>query len=331
MLMHEDLVPPPDATLKAAKQSDWRTEYHVLLGLKRSGHVVKVQGLGSDLTVIRKSVEKFKPQIVFNLMEEFDGVAVWDQNVVSYLELLKIPYTGCNPRGLILARDKALTKTLLSYHDIPVPQFQVFPKGQKIKTDSSLKFPLIVKSLTEESSTGISQNSVVKDEQKLSERVEFIHQSIGTDAIVESYIEGRELYAAILGNARLQVLPIWELDFRNIPENVPNIATSKIKWNPNFRDKYKITTRKANLDENTEKKIQDVCKQVYKVLGLSGYARLDLRLTPDGDIFVLEANPNPDVSIDEDFADSADKAGIKYPELLSRILNLGIAWYESRT
>src|SRR5262249_26080236 len=162
-------------------------------------------GVGGDLTPVRSAIEEFKPQIAFNLLEAFADVATFDQNVVAYLELLKVPYTGCNPRGLVLARDKALTKKVLSYHRIPVADFAVFRRGHRARRPRRLKFPLIVKSLTLDASIGISQASVVEDDAKLEERVRFIHESLETDALVERYIEGRELYVGILGNQQLQV------------------------------------------------------------------------------------------------------------------------------
>jgi len=149
---------------------------------------------------------------------------------VSYLELLQVPYTGCNPRGLFLARDKALSKKLLHYHRIRVPDFAVMKRGRRIQRPKRLDFPLIVKSLTQEASIGIAQASVVEDDAKLVERVQFVHESIGTDAIVEQFIAGRELYCGVIGNERLRVLPVWELTFDNLPEGRHAIATERVKW-----------------------------------------------------------------------------------------------------
>src|SRR5690606_19560 len=155
-------------------------------------------------------VENFKPDIVFNLLEEFHGETLYAQNVVSLLELLRVPYTGCNPRGQMLARGKDLSKKLLKYHRVPVPAFAVFPIGRKVRRPGRLKFPLIVKSLSEDASRGIAQASVVDSDEKLNERVAFIHKRIKTAAIAEEYIDGREIYVGVIGNDRLQVLPVWE-------------------------------------------------------------------------------------------------------------------------
>ena len=206
VLMHKDLVPPESLNGNDPSQAEWKTEYDVVTTLRKLGHEVKPLGVKSDLGVIRTAVEEWKPHIAFNLLEEFDGLAVYDQNVVSYLELLHIPYTGCNPRGLMLARDKVLSKKLFSFHRIPFPEFMVVPQGRMVKRPKWLSFPLIVKSVTEEASLGISQASIVQDDEKLKERVGFIHQNVGTGALIERYIEGRELYVGILGNGHLHVL-----------------------------------------------------------------------------------------------------------------------------
>src|SRR5688572_26997151 len=183
-------MPPESIPEGVEKESQpWRTEFDVISTLKAMGHEVYPVGLGSDLAVIGKAFEEHKPHIAFNLLEEFDGQALFDQHVVSYLELMKQPYTGCNPRGLTLAHDKALTKKILSYHRIPVPGFGVFPKGQKVIRPTRLRFPLLVKSVIEEGSVGISQASVVNDDTKFAERVEFIHRQTQSHAIAEQYIE----------------------------------------------------------------------------------------------------------------------------------------------
>lgn len=325
-LMHKDLVPPDDTTKLAEEQIEpFKTEHHVVSTLERLGHEVRPLGVDSDLAVLRRAIEEFKPDIVFNILEEFAGQAVYDQNVVSYLELLRVPYTGCSPKGMVLARDKALSKKILSYHRVPVPDFVVFPIGRKFRPPKRLKYPLFVKSLIEEASLGIAQASVVNSEAKLHERVQFIHERIGTDALVEQFIEGREFYVGILGNERLQLFPIWELLFTKADEDIPVIATAKVKWDRNYQKKYGVETRLAeSLPESIPLKIHNLCKRVFRALELRGYARIDLRMTPDGRIYVLEANPNPQLARDEDFAESAKAGGMAYDQLLQRILQLGM-------
>lgn len=331
VLMHEDLVPPDQLNGHDLKTVGWKTEYDVVSTLRKLGHEVYPLGVKSDLGVIRTAIEEWRPHIAFNLLEEFDGVSVYDQNVVSYLELLHVPYTGCNPRGLMLARDKALTKKVLSYHRIPYPDFMVVPQGRNVKRPKELAFPLIVKSISEEASLGISQASIVVDDEKLKERVGFIHHSIGTGALVERYIEGREFYVGIMGNGHLQVLPVWELIMDKLPEDARRIATQRVKWSRTYQDKYGITSEEAkNLPDGKAEEIQHLAKRVYRALGLSGYARIDVRMDAEGKVYVLEANPNPQIAHDEDFADSAEKADYSYKDLLQELLNVGLRWQPAK-
>jgi len=250
--------------------------------------------------------------------------------VVSYLELLKVPYTGCNPRGLTLSRDKGLAKKLLAYHRIPVPDFLVVPLGNKVKLPKRLHFPLIVKSLTYESSTGISQASVVENDEQLNKRVQFIHDTIMTPAIVEEFIDGRELYGGVLGNNRLQTFPVWEMSFSKMPENNWKIATERVKWSVNYQKKHGIDTAVAALPDDMSAKVQHLAKRVYRALDLSGYARIDLRMKATGELSVIEANPNPQLAHGEDFAESAQGAGVTYAKLIERIIGLGLQWQPSR-
>ncbi len=329
--MHEDLVPPDHLNGHDLKMVEWKTEYDVVSTLRKLGHEVQSLGVKSDLSVILSAIENWKPHIAFNLLEEFDGMAVYDQHVVSYLELLHMPYTGCNPRGLMLARDKALTKKVLSFHRIPYPEFMVVPQGRAVKRPKSLPFPLIVKSISEEASLGISQASIVDDDGKLKERVSFIHSSVGTGALIERYIEGREFYVGVIGNGQLHVLPVWELIMDKLPEDARRIATERVKWSRKYQDKYGITSREAqNLPEGKAEQIQDLAKRVYRALGLSGYARIDLRMDKNGQLYILEANPNPQIAHDEDFADSAEKGSYPYKDLLQELLKVGLRWRSAK-
>jgi D-alanine-D-alanine ligase len=327
-LVHRHLIPPdqvPEGT--DIVSAPWRTEFDVISTLRALGHDVQPLGVHDDLGELRRASTEWKPHIAFNLLEGFDDITIFDQNVVSHLELLKLPYTGCNPRGLLLARDKSLSKKLLAYHRIQVPESDVFRIGRPIRRPKRLAFPLIVKSLTQEASIGISQASVVDSDEKLKERVTFVHESIGTSAIAEQYVEGRELYVGILGNQTLQALPVWELFFTNMPADARRIATDRVKWSVKYQKKYGIDSGPAaELAPALEEKIQHICKRAYRALELSAYARIDLRLDEAGTVWVLEANPNPQIAKGEDFAASAAKIGISYESLLQRILNLGLRW-----
>src|SRR5436305_5091812 len=257
-LVHRHLIPP--TAIEAGtdvEAAPWRTEYDVISTLTAMGHDVQTLGVHDDLGDIRRAATEWKPHIAFNLLEGFDDITIFDQNVVSHLELLKLAYTGCNPRGLLMARDKSLSKKLLAYHRIPVPEFEVFRIGRPIRRPKRLSFPLIVKSLTQEASIGISQASVVDSDDKLKERVAFIHDSIGTAAIAEQYIEGRELYVGVIGNQILQALPAWELFFTNMPEGSKRIATDRVKWSVRYQKKYGIDSGPArDLADGQAEKIQ---------------------------------------------------------------------------
>jgi D-alanine-D-alanine ligase len=332
VLMHKSLIPPLDFTKEEYMSADWKTEYDVKTTLKELGHEVQELGLIGNLELLRNALNEFKPHIVFNLLEEFDGEPTFDQHIVSYLELKKQAYTGCNPRGLTLARDKALSKKILAFHKIPVPKFFVFPKNQKIRETNKIVYPLIVKSTTAESSTGISQASVVNNYQSLCERVKFIHETVETDAIAEQYIKGRELYVGILGNKRVTTFPVWELKFSKVPKGTKKFATEKAKWDDSYREKYGIESVKAeDLTEEELLRITKLTKKIYKALGLSGYARMDFRFDEEtGKPYFLEANPNPGIQLGDEFPEAAEAFGLSYKELLTKLLKLGITWNKNR-
>ncbi len=326
VLMHQDLIPPDTIEGLSDKEiAPWKAEYDVVAGLEALGHDVRPLGMHDDLGVVRRAIRECKPHLAFNLLEEFHGEAIYDHQVVSYLELIRQAYTGCNPRGLMIAHDKALSKKVLAFHRIATPRFTVFPLKKAVKRPRRLSFPLLVKSTVEDASLGISQASIVTNDQKLTDRVAFVHDQVRSDAIVEEYIEGRELYVGVLGNQRLQTLPVWEMLFTKMPEGMPRIATAKVKWDEEYQKKYGIDTRAArDLPPGVDERIVKLCKRAYRILSLSGYVRMDLRLGPDGRIYLLEANPNPNLEYGEDFAESAHTAGISYETLLQRILNLGL-------
>ena len=328
VVMHESLVPPENLEGHTDKEiEEWRTEFDVTTTLRKAGHDVRCMGVLDSLTELRSSIADWKPDVVFNLLEEFNGIVTYDQHVVAFLELMRQPYTGCNPRGLLLSRDKSLCKQLLTFHRIPTPQFAVFPRGARIQVPRKLKFPLFVKSTVEDASLGIAQASVVEDVAKLKERIEFVHSQVGSDALVEEFIEGRELYVGVMGNDRLTRLPVWEMVFGSMPESLPAIATRKVKWDKRYQAKYGITTRAAeDLPPAVLTTLDKLSRRIYRALGLSGYARMDFRVRPDGQVYVLEANANPNLEAAEDFAESARAAGVSYDELLEKIMGLGSSY-----
>jgi D-alanine-D-alanine ligase len=327
VLMHIDLVPPDDIAGKPDEEVlEYKTEYDVITGLRELGHEVQKLGLYDDLTPLRQAIQDFKPHIVFNLLDEFRGEAMLDQNVVSYLELVQVPYTGCNPRGLMLARDKALSKQILHYHRIRVPRFAVVPAGRKLKRKPArLDYPLIVKSQIEEASFGIAEASIVYNDEKLAERIEFMHARVGTDLILEQYIDGRELYVGVMGNKRLQVLPVWELEIKRLRPDAPKIATRRVKWNLKYQKRRGVKIGPArNLSPELERLLMKTTKRIYRLLQLSGYARIDFRLDAEERPYFLEANPNADIAYGDEFAEAAEAAGIEYEPLLNRLLAIGL-------
>jgi D-alanine-D-alanine ligase len=327
VLTHVDLVPPEDIAGKPDDEVfEYKTDYDVVTGLRDLGHEVQPLGLYDDLTPLRQAIQNFIPHIVFNLLEEFRGETMLEQNVVSYLELVQVPFTGCNPRGLIIARDKALSKKILHYHRIRVPRFAVVPAGRKLRhKPARLDYPLIVKSQVEEASFGIAEASLVNNDEKLAERIEFMHANVGTSLILEQYVDGRELYVGVMGNSRLQVLPVWELEMRGLRSDAPRIATRRVKWNLKFQERRGIEIGPArDLPPEVERLLVKTTKRLYRLLHLSGYARVDFRLDAEGRPYFLEANPNPDIGYGDEFAEAAEAAGIDYEPLLDRLLAIGL-------
>jgi D-alanine-D-alanine ligase len=323
VLLHPEQVPPD--SIKGYSEQDilaFKTGYDIVNTLRKARHEVRVLGVQHELRPIRAEIDSFQPDIVFNLLEEFHGEPAYDQNVASYLELIRIPYTGCNPRGLMLSRGKDLSKKLLHYHRIPVPAFAVFPMRKKIQRPPRLPFPLIVKSLSEDASLGIAQKSIVDSDDKLQERVTYIHEKIGTAAIAEQYIDGRELYVGVIGNDRMRVLPIWELYFGDAASK---IATAKVKFDVKYQEERGILQGPAaDLPPEIYKRIQNLTRRICRTLELDGYARVDFRLSADGIPYFLEANPNPEIARHEVFAEAAAYDGMTYSEMVRRIVALGI-------
>ncbi|QQR79560.1 MAG: hypothetical protein IPJ69_09375 [Deltaproteobacteria bacterium] len=265
-----------------------------------------------------------EPAIVFNQVEQFNGQAFQERNFVGFLEMMGIPYTGTNVSGIILSKNKDVAKKILAHHKINTPHFLVIPKTKQLNIDHTLRFPLIVKPRQEDASYGISQHSLVYDNISLEKRVRYIFNIMKDDALVEEYIIGREIYSGLLGNETITCFPPREMIFKNSISEDHKIATFQAKWNEDYRKKWGIQNIFPKLSPRLQEKIQDESLRAYRALSLEGYARLDLRLTPDEKIFFLEANPNPHLARDEDFALSAKKFGISYEDLIQKIIELGL-------
>ncbi len=308
------------------KTADWKTEAAVLAALDELGYPHEQLALFDDLDLLRQKLQTFTPDVIFNLADQFRNNRAFDQNIVAFLALHDIPFTGCGSTGLTLCKHKGISKKILSYHRIHTPRFVIIPRGKRIARPKYLRFPLLVKPLKEEASYGISQASFVETDEQFRERVAFLHESNGgNDVIAEEYIEGRELYVSLIGNHRLQVFPVRELVFREVPPDEPKIATYKAKWDEAYRRRWGLENQFAeNLDPALVRHIESVCKRIYHLLTIDGYARIDLRLNAQNELYFIEANPNPALAPDEDFAQSALKAGIAYPQLIDRIARLGM-------
>lgn len=326
LVLFDGVQPTPiDADLsKEMKTEEWQTEANVMAALKELGHVAEHLAIFDDLDLVRQKMESFQPDVLFNLVEQFKNNPGFDQNIVSLLEMQGVPFTGCGSTGLTLCKHKGISKKILGHHGILTPNFVVIPRGQRIGGPRKLKFPILVKPVKEEASYGISRASFVQNDEQLRERIAFIHEKYKSDAIAEEYIEGREIYVSIMGNTRLTVFPVRELVFKEVPPNEPRIATYKAKWDEKYRKRWGLEGQFAeNLDPALVKEIEKMCKDIYRLLTIDGYARIDLRLTADNKPYFIEANPNPHLAADEDFAQSALKAGLKYPQLIQAIIGLG--------
>lgn len=330
VLMDESFVPPDSIEgLSEKEMAPWKTEYDVLAGLYNLGHDARPLAVSDDFTVLRDQLRRRRPHVVFNLLEEFKGRSDLVANVLGFLELIETPYTGCNARALMITQSKTLIKKILRFHRIKMPEFALFRIGGVVKLPKKLDYPLFVKSSTEHGSVGISQASIVRSDEELAARVAFVHEEIGTDALAEEYIDGREIYVSVLGNNRLSAFPPWELFFDNLPEGAPRIATEKVKWDHNYQKSRGIEGRQAKeLPDEIIRQLREVSKRVYRLLGLSGYARMDFRVTDSNQILLLEPNPNPQLEFGDYFSDSAEASGIKYETLLQRIINLGMRFHK---
>jgi D-alanine-D-alanine ligase len=263
--------------------------------------------------------------VIFNLADQFKNNRGFDQNIASLLEMQGVPFTGCGATGLVLCKHKGTSKKILGYHHIHVPNFVVIPRGQRIARLKRPKFPLLVKPVKEEASYGISQASFVTSDEQFRERVAFIHEKHDADVIAEEYIEGREFYVSVMGTLKLTVFPIRELVFGQVPPNEPKIATYKAKWDEEYRKRWGLQNQfPEGLEPALIAQIEETCKRIYRLLTIEGYARIDLRLTAANEIYFIEANPNPILAADEDFAQAAGKAGLTYPQLIDRIIRQGM-------
>lgn len=300
----------------------WLAENEVVWALKKLGHEVRMLGLFDDMRKLVEEVREFKPHVVFNLMEEFAKDAAMVPSVVAVLETLGVRYTGCSPLGLLLCKDKALAKAVLTQHGIPNPAFQIIRKGEAVGKPEKLSYPLVVKPNIEDASYGIAMASVVRSDAEFVERVRFLHKKAGKDALAEEYVAGRELYVSLLGTRRPKILPMREVKFGHMEEaSGTPISTYRVKWDKSYRRKWGIKYYYVkDLSAPLVRRVEEVCRAAYRVLEVKGYGRVDLRLTQDGVPCVLEVNPNPNIDPNDEFAESARRGGIAWIPLIESVV-----------
>ena len=303
-----------------AVQSVIKSVIAVQAALTKCHYQTTVIGVKTDLIEFIQALKRLNPKCIFNLCESLFGRSIWESNIPILLDLLNIPYTGSDGRTLALSLNKAQSKELLRAHGLPVPNFTVY-QDKVDGLPSNVRFPLVVKPLQEDGSIGITFDSVVNNSSQLRRQVSRLLDQGFQPLIAEEYIEGRELNVGILGNENPQILPISEIDFSSLPSGYPKIVSYNSKWKVNSPE-YKGTkpTIPAKLDKKLQEKVEAVAMKAYTLLHCQGYARIDLRLSSDNVPYIIEVNPNPDISPEAGFVRSAKKAGLSYEDLIISIV-----------
>ena len=326
VLLLFDVPEPADPAERVSGASFARenrmAEASVLKSLRRLGHEVEPLAVFDNVPAIVEKITTFKPDIVFNSAESFYHDRSQEPNICGLLEMMKVRYTGAGPGALLLCKDKALSKKVLAYHRLHVPHFVVSEKKHPVRGLKRFRYPAFIKPAGEDSSDGISKASLVRTEEEALERVRFLHQKFSCEVLIEEYIEGRELYLSVFGKQKLTVYPPREIFFGDPNGDGPRFATAQAKWNDEYRKKWSIKNAAAEpLPNGIGKKLDAVAKKVYRVLSIRGFGRIDVRVTPTGEVYVIEANPNPSLDETDDFAQAALAAGISYDALIQQILD----------
>jgi D-alanine-D-alanine ligase len=316
----EALEPPVDPVLE-----------QITAALKSAGHVASLLAVGSDVQPVIAGLRAASPDLVFNLAESFAGKSALESNVAALLNLLNLRYTGSSPAGLLLAGDKSLTKKILRLHDIRTPEFATLYRGA-LDWAGDLAFPLIVKPPQEDASIGITSSSVVQDLKELFGKIDALQSEFQGPVLVEEFVDGREFYVGVLGNVSPEALPVIELDFSALPAGRPRIASWEAKWGTDGQGAGEefAGTKSVFPDGITDdlvKRMQVTAIECFQALRLREYARIDVRVTSGGDVYVIEVNPNCYLERDSEFARAAERAGHTYEALISRIVDLAAARY----
>lgn len=299
----------------------------VASALRRKGNTVSVLGVHSDLDQLQQGLKALKPDLVFNMVEMFADDATADYPVAALLDLLRFRYTGSGPGELYLTQDKVLAKKVLAFDDIKFPRFAVFSQASTLETGGNLRMPLFVKPCRMDASIGIGKQSLVHDTIALMKRVVAIHEEVGDAALAEEYIEGREFYVGVLGNADAVALPPIEMDFSRLPKGAPHVADAAAKWDAGSTEFKGTNSVLAQIPDELRARLQKVSLDAYRALRVKDYGRVDLRLTDTGEIYVLEVNASCYLESASEFATAALAAGFAYDDLIAHIVDLAIARY----
>ena len=327
----EDETPAPEEAASTRRKKPPKKEKEdreeILEALGKLGHeavYMILDGRPQSLNALGRC----DADLIFNLTESYAGDDTKDMNIAAYMDLMGKRYTGAGPHGLYLAQDKTVAKKIFGFHGIRTPFFATSYKG-KLEHSDDISFPLIVKPTSEDGSIGIDSGSVVGSVKELMERIEYIQTEFDSPALIEEYIEGREIYAAILGNDSPEVLPLVELDLSKLPKGTPKIAGKEVKWEKET-EAYKVTKSAIaeDLDEATVKRLSDTALSAYRALKLRDYGRIDMRLSKKGQVYVIEANPNPWLASTAEFAMAAKKGGRPYANLIQEIVDLAMSRYD---
>lgn len=289
--------------------------------LSALGYRTSIFNVDGDISRLVNFLKDEQPDVVFNLCESVGNESIHEMHVAGIYELMKIPYTGSGPLTLGMCLDKVTLKQILCYHGLPTPRFQLFKSPVRMNLTDNLEFPLIVKPSHEDASVGIEQASVVYSMNELRKRVRWVIERFDEPALVEEYIDGRELNVAVLGTRKPKVLPISEIDMSTLPKHYPRIITYNAKWLKGTEE-YENTKGvcPALLTPELETNIKEMVLRLYQIMGCRDYARVDIRLSKDYQPYILELNPNPDISDEAGFARSARVGGYKFEEFIHEIV-----------
>jgi len=292
--------------------------------LRKQGYRARAVNLENDLRKLERVIRRSKPDIVFNLVEFFHDDAGLESAVAALFDLYQVTYTGASPFALELCQRKGLAKMVLEDFSVPTPRFKIL-YGTEIPKDLKLKYPLIVKPAWEDASSGVGEGSVVHDEEGLAARLRSVYQEFEQPILVEEFIDGRELHVSVWGNDYPEILPPIEFDFSRLPEGHPHLISYEAKWDPLAEVYHRIhTVCPARLTKRQLSKVEEVAIRAYEATECRDYARLDIRLQ-GGTPYVLEVNPNPDLTESVSFMESAEVAGYSFPEALREIVEMALA------